>query len=117
MTLRETLVELGAMPKRRTGPSIAMTPEEAKLARLRQCSEGFKRRKMLIDEAKAQGLPPPVFIRGRPRKYTPEEACAVRKAQCKIGYIVYRERLKQGEATIKELGLYPVNLLQFQMPR
>ena len=115
MTLRETLVELGAMPKRRTGPSIAMTPEEAKLARRRQCSEGFKRRKLLIDEAKAQGLPPPVFNRGRPRKYTPEEACAVRKAQCKIGYIVYRDRLKLGAATIKELASCPVDFFSLHI--
>ena len=97
-----TLVEIGAMPKLRTGPIIAKSPEEAK----RIQSECCKRRKALIDGAIAQGIPPPVFRMGRPRKYTPDEARAVKKAQLKLGKARYQDRLRQGVENIKKLGLH-----------
>ena len=113
-TLRQTLVEM--MPKRRRGPAVVRTPEEAKLVKQEQCRAGDQRRRGVINEAKAQGLPPPVFKRGRPRKYTPEEAFEVRKEQCKHGYLLYMERLKQCAETLKDVGVHETPLSRFAKP-
>ena len=115
-TLRHTLVDMGLMQKRRRGPAAVRTPEEAKLIKQEQCRAGDQRRRVLINEAKAQGLPPPVFKRGRPRKYTPEEAFEVRKEQCKQGYLLYVQRLKKCSDTWKELGSHEKPLSQFSKP-
>lgn len=102
-----TLVACGALPKKNRGPQNPRSPEEAKLVKREQDARSKVRRKALIDEAKAQGLPPPVFHRGRPSKYTEEEAKEAKQAQLQAGYRLYRDRLKRGVETLKRMSESP----------
>jgi len=99
--LVSTLVACGALPHKKRGPQNPRSPDEAKRVKHEQDVEARTRRKMLIEEARAQGLPLPAFVRGRPRKYTEEEALDVKRSQWKVGYGIYKERLKQGLEALK----------------
>ena len=99
--LVSTLVACGMLPLKKRGPQTTRTPEEAKLIKHEQDTQARIRRKMALEEAKTLGSPSPVFVRGRPRKYTEDEALEVRKAQWKVGYVTYKERLKTGLETLQ----------------
>jgi hypothetical protein len=102
MVLVRTLVSMGVLPAKRTGPATARSPSEARRVRLAQMSDGDKRRRLLIREAKEQGLPPPVFRRGRPCKYnTEEDRTIARKEQYERGRILYNRRLQEGLEAIR----------------
>ena len=94
--LVRTLVECGALPKKKTGPAQPMTLEERARVRQRQNHEAHLRRKERVAAAKEQGLPPPVLARGRPREFTQEEALERRRLQVKLGRAAYKERVKEG---------------------
>ena len=101
--LVKTLVELGALQKKKTGPSMPRTPSEARRVKRERCKEGVARKKQLIAEAEQLGLPPPVFQRGRPRKYeTEEERQEARRRQFRIASLLYKDRVKQGLEAFKE---------------
>ena len=98
--LVNVLVKCGALQPKSTGPAIPRSEEEAKRVKRELQATALKRRKELIQAAKDNGEPLPTFKRGRPRKYTHEEAKMVRAMQsqgCMGGY-------KQREARINELG-------------
>jgi len=104
--LVRSLVACGALAKKKTGPANPRPPEEAAQVRREQCALAFLRRKAMLMEAKEQGLPQPVFMRGRPKKYaTTEEAMEARRMQCKLGTIVYQERVKQGINALRDINL------------
>lgn len=101
--LVKTLVELGVLSKKRRGPAIARTPSESLRVKREQMNAGDRRRRALINEAKRQGLPPPVFQPGRPCKYaSDEERMAARREQYKIGALAYKERVAQGVEALRE---------------
>ena len=100
--LVKTLVELGAIPKKRTGPSMARTPSEKTPVRREQIKERQLQRAMRLAEAERLGLPPPVFQRGRPRKYDNDhDRLEAKRAQFRIASLLYRDRIKQGMESLK----------------
>ena len=94
--LVKSLVAQGVLLKKKTGPCNPMTPEERLQRRHQQNVASGIARKNLIRECKDNSLPPPVFTRGRPRKYTDEEALEAKRRQWKAGKLVYTARLKEG---------------------
>ena len=101
--LVKTLVEMGALPKKKTGPSMPRTPSEARRIKNQRCTESRVRIQQLVAEAERLGLPPPVLHQGRPRKYeNDEERQEARKRQFKIASIVYKDRVRQGLEAAKE---------------
>jgi len=102
----QSLVACGALAKKKTGPANPMQPEEAARVRREQCSAAAVRRKIMIRDARENGLPAPSFARGRPRKYaTHEEAMEARRAQCKIGGQILQQRIKEGTAILRSQPL------------
>ena len=100
--LVKTLVELGALPKKRTGPSMARTPSEKIRVRREQIKESQLQRVMRLAEAESLGLPPPVFQRGRPRKYDNDhDRLEAKRAQFRIASLLYRDRIRQGMESLK----------------
>ena len=100
--LVKTLVELGALPKKKTGPSMPRTPSEARLLKNERHRQNQSRNRQLVVEATKLGLPPPVFHRGRPRKYeTDEERIAARRMQFRIASLLYQDRVRQGVEAFK----------------
>ena len=100
--LVKTLVELGAIPKKRTGPSMARTPSEKIRVRREQVKESQLRRAMLLAEAERLGLPPPVVQRGRPRKYDNDhDRLEAKRAQFRIASLLYKDRIRQGVESLK----------------
>lgn len=92
-----TLVEMGVLPKKKTGPSMPRTPSEARRVKKERLKESQRRRQQLVAEAEALGLPPPVFHRGRPRKYeSEEERMEARRKQYRIASLLYKDRVRQG---------------------
>ena len=89
--LTKLLVDAGALSPRRRGPT-PMPAEEAKQRRDELQKAAAKRRNALIKAAREQGEPRPVFKTGRPRKRTPEEACAIKRSH----WSAYKQRMKQG---------------------
>ena len=101
-TLVKTLVELGALPKKKTGPSMPRTPSQARLLKNERHRQNQMRNRELVAEATKLGLPPPVFQRGRPRKYeTDEERMAARRTQFRIASLLYQDRVRQGVEAFK----------------
>jgi hypothetical protein len=94
---------MGVLPRKKTGPSMPRTPSEARRVKKERLKEGQLQRKQLIAEAEKLGLPPPVFQRGRPRKYeTDEERMEARRKQFRTASLLYKDRVKQGIEAFKE---------------
>ena len=91
-----TLVKCGVLPPKKTGPANPMSDEDAKRARMEGQTAAVRRRKQLIREAQENGEPTPVFKKGRPRKYTPEEALLVKVLQDRESMRTYTERVREG---------------------
>ena len=91
-----TLVKCGVLPPKKTGPANPMSEEDAKRARMEGQTAAVRRRKQLISEAEENGEPMPVFKKGRPRKYTPEEALLVKVLQDRESMRTYTERVREG---------------------
>ena len=103
--LVRAMVACGALPKKKTGPSNPMSPEERLRVRHEQNKAAEIRRRALIEEATAQGLPPPVFHRGRPRKYFDEESAReAKRIQWKQGMEVHRELVKLANEILRQLS-------------
>ena len=102
------LVKCGALPPKNTGPANPKSEEEAKRIKAEQTSAAARLRRKLIREANEKGEPLPTFKRGRPRKYTPEEAIIVKASQNRDCLNCYRKRVKEGiiklEAIVNEAG-------------
>ena len=105
-----TFVEIGLLPMKKRGPSNPMSPDERMRVRKAQNEASGLCRQNLINEAKMTGLPPPVFTRGRPRKYTDEEALDAKRQQWKVGNSVYKERVKHGLEALKSMHESTVSL-------
>ena len=90
------LVKCGALPPKNTGPANPKSEEEAKRIKAEQTSAAARLRRKLIREANEKGEPTPAFKRGRPRKYTPEEAITVRASQNRDCLNCYRKRVREG---------------------
>ena len=104
-TLIRTLYERGTLPKKKTGPSNPTSPEERHRVRHEQNKAAELRRRALIEEAKAQGLPPPVFHRGRPRKYFDEEsAYEAKRKQWKKGMELHKERVQLANEILRQMS-------------
>ena len=91
-----TLVKHGVLDPKRSGPTHIMDPETSRKLKLQQQMIARGVRKQLIQQALEQGEPPPVFKKGRPRKYTEEQATQVKKEQNRQCWQVYKNRLKDG---------------------
>jgi hypothetical protein len=103
--LVKALVACGAMPKKKTGPANPMSPEERLQVRYVQNKAAAIRRRALIAEAKAQGLPPPVFQRGRPRKYFDEKtAHEAKQRQSRQSLQERKERVKLANEILKQMS-------------
>ena len=101
--LVKTLVEMGALPKKKTGPSMPRTPSEARRIKNQRCNESRVRIQQLVAEAEELGLPPPILHRGRPRKYeNEEERQEARRRQFRVATLVYKDRVRQGMEAVKE---------------
>ena len=101
--LVKTLVEIGALPKKKTGPSMPRTPSEARRIKNERCTKSRVRIQQLVAEAEHLGLPPPVLHRGRPRKYdNEEERQEARRRQFRVASLVYKDRVRQGLKAVKE---------------
>lgn len=92
----KTLVKCGVLPPKKTGPANPMSDEDAKRLRMERQTAAVRRRKQLIREAQENGEPTPVFKKGRPRKYTPEEALLVKVLQDRESMRTYTERVREG---------------------
>jgi len=103
--LVRAMVACGAMPKKKTGPSNPMSPEDKRRVRHEQNKAAELRRRALIQEAKARGLPPPMFQRGRPRKYFDEEsAYEAKRKQWKKGMEVHKERVQLANEILRKMS-------------
>ena len=101
--LVNVLVKCGALQPKSTGPTIPRSQEEARRIKREQQATALKRRKELIQAAIDTGEPLPTFKRGRPRKYTHEEAKVVKAAQSQGCMGGYKERVKQGLMNLEAL--------------
>lgn len=99
------LVKCGVIEPKRTGPAVAMDPETARQVQRQQLLENQRRRRALVREALEKGEPPPVFKRGRPRKYTLDEAAAVKSEKDKASLNAYHKRVREGVMKLAELYL------------
>ena len=90
------MVKVGALPPLQPGPSRPKSAEEAKQRQYELQKAAVKRRKELIRAAREKGEPDPVFKKGRPRKYTPEEAKAMKHSQDAGSMNGYNERVREG---------------------
>ena len=81
MTVRQTLVALGVHSAPPPGPTSSYaSPEEAR--RVKQLQSKARNAARRADEkARKAGADVPKRARGRPRKYTPDEALVVKRAQ------------------------------------
>ena len=103
--LVSALVDCGAMVKKKTGPAHPMSPEERIATRRLQNQAAGVRRRAAIEEAKAQGLPPPTFKRGRPRKYPTEEmAREAKRQQWKTSGMRHKERVTEATEILRRLS-------------
>ena len=101
--LVNVLVKCGALPPKSTGPAIPRSQEEARRVKREQQATALKRRTELIQAAIDTGEPLPTFKRGRPRKYTHEEAKVVKAAQSQVCMGGYKQRVKQGLMNLEAL--------------
>lgn len=101
--LVRVLVKCGALPPKKTGPSDALSHEDAKRINAERSAAASRHRRALIREARERGEPLPVFKRGRPRKYTFEEAIEAKFAKDVEARESYNERVKQGLANLEAL--------------
>ena len=75
------LVKCGALSPKNSEPAHPTSEEEAKRIKAEQTARAARLRRKMTREAKETGKKLPSFRRGRPRKYTPEEAIIVKAAQ------------------------------------
>ena len=101
--LVNVLVKCGALQPKSTGPAIPRSDEEARRVKREQQAIALSRRKALIQAAKDNGEPLPTFKRGRPRKYTHDEARMVKATQSQGCMSGYKERVKQGLMNLEAL--------------
>ncbi len=101
--LVNVLVKCGALQPKSTGPTIPRSEEEARCVKREQQAAALKRRKDLIQAAEDNGEPLPTFKRGRPRKYTHDEAKMVKATQSQVCMGGYKERVKQGLMNLEAL--------------
>ena len=101
--LVNVLVKCGALQPKSTGPAIPRSEEEARRVKREQQATALARRKELIQAAKDNGEPLPTFKRGRPRKYTHDEARMVKATQSQVCMGGYKERVKQGLMNLEAL--------------
>jgi hypothetical protein len=101
--LVNVLVKCGALQPKSTGPAIPRSEEEARRVKREQQAIALSRRKALIQAAKDNGEPLPTFKRGRPRKYTHDEARMVKATQSQVCMGGYKERVKQGLMNLEAL--------------
>ncbi len=101
--LVNVLVKCGALQPKSTGPAIPRSDEEARRVKREQQAIALSRRKALIQAAKDNGEPLPTFKRGRPRKYTHDEAKMVKATQSQVCMDGYKERVKQGLMNLEAL--------------
>ena len=101
--LVRVLVKCGALPPKQSGPTNPMSEEEAKRVKREQQVIRAQRRKELIQAAKDNGEPLPTFKRGRPRKYTPEEAKQMKATQSQGCMPSHNERIRQGLINLETL--------------
>ena len=97
------LVKCGALPPLKRGPSTPQLKEEANRIKTEQMAAAGVRRRALIREALENGQPKPVFKRGRPPKYTPEEAIAAKTSKDKGSGYDYNKRVKTGIANLEAM--------------
>ncbi len=90
------LVKCGALPPKNSGPAHPKSEEEAKCIKAEQTARAARLRRKITREAIENGEQLPTFPRGRPRKYTPEEAIVVKAAQNRDCINSYRKRVKEG---------------------
>ncbi len=103
--LVRTLVECGVLARKKTGPAHPMDAEESRRVKQEQRANANARRVELIRAAQVQGLPPPVFKRGRPREFDEEEALERKRLQLKLGRMLYQERIKQGMELLRQRSM------------
>ena len=101
--LVNVLVKCGALQPKSTGPAIPRSEEEARRVKREQQATALTRRKALMQAAKDNGEPLPTFKRGRPRKYTHDEAKMVKATQSQVCTGGYKERVKQGLMNLEAL--------------
>ena len=97
------LVKCGALPPKNSGPAHPKSEEEAKRIKAEQTARAARLRRKMIREAKENGEKLPSFRRGRPRKYTPEEAVVVKAAQNRDCINSYRKRVKEGIVNLETI--------------
>ena len=90
------LVKCGALPPKNSGPAHPKSEEEAKSIKAEQTARAARLRRKMIREAIEKGEQLPTFPRGRPRKYTPEEAIIAKASQNRDCINSYRKRVKEG---------------------
>ena len=90
------LVKCGALPPKNSGPAHPKSEEEAKRIKGEQTARAARLRRKMVREVIEKGEQLPAFPRGRPRKYTPEEAIIVKAAQNRDCINCYRQRVKEG---------------------
>ena len=103
-SLRSTLVKVGVIEDIRPGQPRKYVGEEG--AKLKRANEILNQRlqRQLKKEAAERGEPPPIFKRGRPRKYeTDEEAKIAKEQQSKVCQERLHARLEAGVQKLKEL--------------
>jgi hypothetical protein len=103
VSIVQTLVKCKVLTPLRRGPSVAKDPEEALRIKHEQQRASYKRRRALIQQAKENGEPLPVFKLGRPRKYTPEKAAEMRKLQLLESKHAYNARIKAAIEKLEDL--------------
>jgi hypothetical protein len=103
--LVRTLVECGVLTRKKTGPAHPMDADESRLVKREQRAVAQARRVALIKDAQLQGMPPPVFQRGRPRESDEEEALERKRLQLKLGRMVHQERIKQGMELLRQRSM------------
>jgi len=82
-----------------------MEAEESQRVKREQRAVAQARRVSLIRDAQLQGLPPPVFKRGRPREFSDEEALERKRLQVKLGRVLHQERLKHGMELLRQRSM------------
>ena len=97
------LVKCGALSPKNSGPANPKSEEEAKRIKAEQTARAARLRRKFIREAKENGEKLPSFRRGRPQKYTPEEAITVRATQNRDCINSYRKRVKEGIVKLESI--------------
>ena len=94
-----------ALEPKKTGPTVTRESEEARRIKLEQMAACHRHRRAILREAREAGQELPTFTRGRPRKYTPEEAKEAKAQQNKECLKTYRKRVREGVIKLTDMYL------------